>query len=108
MGKGGIQTRTMDSCEDTRDTMSAAQAPPFTFPSTSASSTLAADHPTANPNRTPSPQHGPMSARHQQMKRFARSADKRQSVHMLGSIQHLQRHFVSFVGTASRVWFADV
>lgn len=35
------------------------------------------------------------SAQHKQMRKFARSADKRQSVHMLGSIQHLQRHFVS-------------
>jgi hypothetical protein len=31
-----------------------------------------------------------------QMRRFAKSADKRQSVHMLGSIEHLKHHFVSF------------
>ncbi|KAJ9116302.1 hypothetical protein QFC22_004742 [Naganishia vaughanmartiniae] len=36
------------------------------------------------------------SAQHKQMRKFARSADKRQSVHMLGSIQHLQRHFMKF------------
>jgi hypothetical protein len=30
-----------------------------------------------------------------QMRRFAKSADKRQSVHMLGSIEHLKHHFVS-------------
>lgn len=36
----------------------------------------------------------PQKATHKQMKRFARSAEKRQSVHMLGSIEHLQHHFV--------------
>ncbi|KAJ9099117.1 hypothetical protein QFC21_003996 [Naganishia friedmannii] len=36
------------------------------------------------------------SAQHKQMRKFARSADKRQSVHMLGSIQHLQKHFMKF------------
>jgi hypothetical protein len=47
------------------------------------------------------PQHGdevPLilrTAAQRQMRRFAKSADKRQSVHMLGSIEHLQNHFVS-------------
>lgn len=37
----------------------------------------------------------PSGLAQRQMRRFAKSADKRQSVHMLGSIEHLQHHFVS-------------
>lgn len=37
----------------------------------------------------------PRNLAQKQLRKFARSADKRQSVHMLGSIEHLQHHFVS-------------
>lgn len=42
----------------------------------------------------------PTGLAQRQMRRFAKSADKRQSVHMLGSIEHLQHHFVSWQGEA--------
>jgi hypothetical protein len=49
----------------------------------------ATDLPTKHADRPP----GGVAQR--QMRRFAKSADKRQSVHMLGSIEHLKYHFVS-------------
>lgn len=90
-----VQVVGMDRAQqDARSPASTAPTSPFAFTSSPAPRNLAPRQ--RNADRTPSPSHhGAMSARHQQMKRFARSADKRQSVHMLGSIQHLQRHFVS-------------
>ncbi|KAJ9092943.1 hypothetical protein QFC19_008541 [Naganishia cerealis] len=82
-----LQTRVSPAASPNRECSSSGNAK-----SISHSNDVSSDIPAPKTPTTPRTS----SAQHKQMRKFARSADKRQSVHMLGSIQHLQRHFMRF------------